>query len=157
MTHHRVTPTGKSLGATTARLAEVGRQHLKRVGLDNVRAPGLRDGMCKSCACRPGTVPNGCLHTQLDFLKAAAEGKPFQCHSPLNGTLCTGWVRARAALAYNPLPSQVMALLAKHEYSPPDDGDIDDEREDGCERCFGDGMDPLTDFLLPCPACGGMS
>lgn len=31
----------------------------------------------KTCACQPGSVPNGCLQTQLDFLKAAAEGMPF--------------------------------------------------------------------------------
>ena len=24
-----------------------------------------------------------------------------------------------------------------------------------CERCHGDGMDPLNDYLLPCPLCQG--
>ena len=24
-----------------------------------------------------------------------------------------------------------------------------------CERCHGDGADPWTDYLLPCPACQG--
>lgn len=77
--------------------------------------------MCKTCACQPGSVPNGCFQTQMDFLKAAAEAKPFLCHSPMDGRICAGWVRARAELAANPLPPRAMWLLAKHEYSPPDD------------------------------------
>jgi hypothetical protein len=24
-----------------------------------------------------------------------------------------------------------------------------------CDRCHGDGRDPWTDYLLPCPACRG--
>jgi len=37
---------------------------------------------------------------------------------------------------------------------PPnyDSYDFDDDEEE-CPRCHGDGMDPLTDFLLPCPMC----
>lgn len=34
----------------------------------------------------------------------------------------------------------------------------DDEREDeadDCLECHGDGMDPLCDYLLPCPVCQG--
>ena len=35
------------------------------------------------------------------------------------------------------------------------DNDPDDEVwvEDECPRCHGDGMDPMTDYLLPCPLC----
>lgn len=120
MTHSRVTPTGQAMGNSAARLAEIGRKRLDEMGLADVKGPGLRDEMCKTCACRPGTVPNGCLLTQLDFLKAAAEGQPFLCHAPKDGKLCAGWVRARAALVENPLPPQIADLLAKHEYSPPD-------------------------------------
>ncbi|ARV17514.1 hypothetical protein AEP_00554 [Curvibacter sp. AEP1-3] len=29
----------------------------------------------------------------------------------------------------------------------------DDDKE--CERCHGDGRDPLNDYLLPCPLCEG--
>lgn len=110
------------MGKSIARLAELGRTQLVKMGLDGVKGPGLRDEMCKTCACQPGTVPNGCLQTQMDFLKAAAEGKRFQCHSPLDGRLCAGWVRVRAELVANPLPKQVMALLEKWDYSRPDDG-----------------------------------
>jgi uncharacterized Zn-binding protein involved in type VI secretion len=108
------------MGKSAARLAELGRARLSEMGLDNVKAPNLRDGMCKTCACQAGSVPNGCPQTQMDFLKAAAEGKPFLCHSPMDGRICTGWVRVRAELVANPLPPQAMDLLAKHQYSPPD-------------------------------------
>lgn len=120
MTHSRVTPEGLAMGKSTARLAELGRDRLTEMGLDGVKGPGLRDEMCKTCACQLGSVPNGCLQTQMDFLKAAAEGRPFRCHSPLDGKLCAGWVRARAELVANPLPAQAMELISKWDYSPPD-------------------------------------
>lgn len=109
------------MGKSAARLAELGRQRLESLGLADVKAPRLRDEMCKTCACQPGTVPNGCLQTQLDFLKCAHEGIPFLCHAPKDGKLCAGWVRARAELAANPLPDPVADLLTKHELSPPDE------------------------------------
>jgi hypothetical protein len=42
--------------------------------------------------------------------------------------------------------------------SAPADDDYADEYypdEAECPRCDGDGMDPLTDYLLPCPLCQG--
>lgn len=121
MTHSRVTPQGLAMGKSAARLADIGLARLKSLGLDIVSAPMLRDEMCKSCACRLGTVPNGCLQTQMDFLKAVHDGKPFLCHAPQDGRMCAGWVRARAELVANPLPSAVAAILDKWEYSPPDE------------------------------------
>ena len=121
MSHPRVTPTGQAMGKSAARLAELGRTRLAELGLADVKGPGLRDGMCKTCACQPGTVPNGCLQTQLDFLKAVHEGRPFLCHAPMDGKICAGWVRARAEVACNPLPAPIAELLAQHEYSPPDE------------------------------------
>lgn len=118
--HSRVTPQGRALGRSTARLAELGRAHLVALGLGAVNAPGLRDDMCKSCACQPGSVPNGCLQTQLDLLKSAAEGQPFLCHAPKDGRICAGWAGVRAQLGVTPLPAAVVALLAKHKYSAPD-------------------------------------
>ena len=109
------------MGESSARLAELGRKRLESLGLDGAVAPRLRDGMCKSCACQAGPVPNGCLQTQMDFLKSAAEGTPFLCHAPIDGRMCAGWVRVRAELVANPLPQEVMGLLAKWEYSPPDE------------------------------------
>lgn len=32
---------------------------------------------------------------------------------------------------------------------------LDDERDDECPRCHGDGMDPWNDYMLPCPTCNG--
>lgn len=121
MTNPRVTPMGQAMGKNAARLAELGRARLETLGLGDMKAPMLRDEMCKTCACRPGVVPNGCLQTQLDFLKSAAEGKPFLCHSPMDGRMCAGWVRVRAELVANPLPPQALELLEKWEYTPADD------------------------------------
>jgi hypothetical protein len=121
MTHSRVTPQGLAMGKSAALLAELGLKRLQHLGLDTVSAPMLRDEMCKTCACRPGVVPNGCLQTQLDFLKSAHEGRPFRCHSPMDGKMCAGWVRVRAELVANPLPAGAVELLDKWEYSPPDE------------------------------------
>lgn len=121
MTHSRVTPQGQAMGKNAARLAELGRARLSALGLDGAKAPMLRDEMCKSCACQPGSVPNGCLQTQLDFLKSVHEGKPFRCHAPMDGKICAGWTRARAELVARPLPADVVELLDKWEYSPPDE------------------------------------
>jgi len=118
--HSRTTPQGRAMGKSAARLAELGRARLVALGLGAVNAPGLRDDMCKSCACRPGTVPNGCLQTQLDLLKAASDGRPFLCHSPRDGRICAGWASVRAQLGITPLPAAVVGLLARHEYSTPD-------------------------------------
>ena len=123
--HSRVSPTGRALGRSAARLAELGRARLVEMGLGAVNAPGLRDEMCKSCACRPGTVPNGCLQTQLDLLKAASDGRPFLCHAPRDGRICAGWASVRAQFGITPLPQAVTALLARHDYSTPDPEDTE--------------------------------
>jgi hypothetical protein len=120
MTHSRVTPQGQAMGKSAARLAELGRRRLEAAGLTDMGLATLRDQMCTTCACQPGSVPNGCLQTQLDLLKSAAEGYPFLCHAPRDGRICAGWARIRAQLVVTPLPARVAELLAKHEYSPPD-------------------------------------
>ncbi len=125
MTHSRITPNGQALGKSAARLAELGKTRLAEMGLAGLTGPGLRGEMCKTCACQRGSVPNGCPQTQLDFFKAAAEGMPFLCHSPKNGQMCAGWVRVRAELVANPLPPEAMALLAAHDYSPPDENETE--------------------------------
>ena len=118
--HSRVSPQGKAMGANLARIAERGRARLKAQGLSGLGLPVLRDEMCKSCAARPGTVPNGCLQTQMDILKAATEGARFLCHAPADGRLCAGWAAARAELVANPLPAKAQELIARWDYSPPD-------------------------------------
>ena len=119
--HSRVTPQGREMGKSTARMAESGLAILKAQGLENVSLPTLRDKMCKSCACQPGSVPNGCLQTQLDLLKVAVEGSPFLCHAPFDGRMCAGWARLRAHIVINPVPKAIADLLARHQISPPDE------------------------------------
>ncbi len=120
MTHHRVTESGQKMGRAATRLAELGYLRLEALGLININVPGARDEMCASCACQKDSVPNGCLQTQMDFLKAVAEGGKFLCHAPLDGRLCAGWVRARAEVVANPFPKEITDYLAKWKYSPPD-------------------------------------
>ena len=109
------------MGSNVARLAFLGRKRLEAAGLAGLKVPRLRADMCKSCACKPNTVPNGCLPTQLDFLKSVSEGKGFFCHAPHDGRICAGWVSVRAEIVANPLPKQALALLAKWKYSPPNE------------------------------------
>jgi len=109
------------MGNLVARLALVGRKRLEAVGLAGLEAPRLRAEMCKSCACKPNSVPNGCFQTQMDFLKSVADGKGFLCHAPSDGRVCAGWVNARAEIVANPLPQEIIGLLNKWEYSPPDE------------------------------------
>ncbi len=108
------------MGKNAARLAQLGRRRLEADGLKNLNLPTLRDEMCKTCACQLGSVPNGCLQTQMDFLKAVVEGMPFLCHASKDGRMCAGWVRTRAEIVANPLPKQAVELLKKWEFSPPD-------------------------------------
>ena len=121
MSHHRITPQGQSMGKNATRLAALGFKRLEADGLANLGLPMLRDEMCQSCACQPDTVPNGCLQTQMDLLKAATEGRPFLCHAPKDGRMCAGWVRIRAEVVANPLPAEALALLDKWDYSPADE------------------------------------
>ncbi len=121
MRHSRVSPEGQSMGNLIARLAWLGCKRLEALGLDGVKAPRLRAEMCKSCACKPNSVPNGCFQTQMDFLKSVADGKGFLCHAPSDGRVCAGWVNARAEIVANPLPKEIIALLNKWEYSPADE------------------------------------
>lgn len=116
----RITPDGKAIGVSTARIVELGQKRLNDAGLVNLNIPTARNEMCKSCAGRLGTVPNGCMQTQLDFLKAVHEGEKFLCHAPKDGRICAGFLAARAECVAKPLPEQITALLDRWEYSPPD-------------------------------------
>lgn len=121
MTNPRVTQQGQAMGKNATRLAALGLQRLQAYDLADVQLPMLRADMCKTCACQPNTVPNGCMQTQMDFLKAATEGRPFLCHAPKDVRMCAGWVRARAELVANPLPPEALKLIEKWDYSPPDE------------------------------------
>ena len=116
--HSRVSPAGRALGEQMARLSDNACEALAKVG--------EADERCKSCAFRMGTVPNGCLVTQSDALKAVIEDVPFMCHQAnRNGAVCHGWFAARVqiderALAGKPLP----VTKCPWEFSPPDDVEV---------------------------------
>jgi len=129
--HHRVSGDGKALGLLSSWMAVFGRARLDAAGLSAANLPTVRDDMCASCACRPGTVPNGCLQTQLDLLKSVVEGKPFLCHAPKDGRMCAGWAGVRAAHVARPLPPSVIAITEAWEYSPPDPPNIVGEAAHG--------------------------
>jgi len=114
----RVSEEGQVLGKLSALLAQRGKHLLAAQGLANLGLAGMRDEMCPSCACRAGTVPNGCLQTQLDLLKCVVEGQKFLCHAPKDGRLCAGMVAVRASHVAMPLPKEVQELAAAWEYSP---------------------------------------
>lgn len=103
--HHRVTPEGRIAGFENCRLIEPIVQKLAR--------EGEPDDRCVSCAGRYGTVPNGCLQTQADFIKAVCEDVPFLCHVK-KGWPCHAWFAARVAL-------RGKTESVPWDFSPPDD------------------------------------
>ena len=113
--HSRVTPDGKALGEQMVRLTEPWIAHLA--------AEGEPDERCKSCAFRAGTVPNGCLQTQADVLKAVVEKVPFLCHQhDRKGQACHGWFAAMVAMRHAELvkgPAPISSC--PWEFSPPDE------------------------------------
>lgn len=116
--HHRVSPEGKKLGALAAQLADGECATLARDGEDDER--------CKSCAFRAGTVPNGCLQTQLDVMKAVAEDIPFMCHQHLDARgqpskVCHGWFAARRVVGRIEAATGQKMPPAPYEFSPPDE------------------------------------
>ena len=89
--HKRISPAGKALGAQLVRLTEP--------AIAELAGEGEPDERCKSCAFRLGTVPNGCMQTQSDALKAVIENVPFLCHQgDKKGAICHGWFAARVQL-----------------------------------------------------------
>lgn len=82
--HSRVSPEGKALGAQLVGLTEP--------AIAMLVTEGEPDDRCSSCAFRPGTVPNGCLQTQMDAFKSVLERVPFNCHQhDRKGWPCHGW------------------------------------------------------------------
>lgn len=112
--HKRVTPEGRAAGQQLARLTEP--------AILDLASEGEPDDRCKSCAFRAGTVPNGCLQTQLDALKCVVEGVPFMCHhADREGHACHGWYAARVALRrVEEATGRTLAAKCPWEFSPPD-------------------------------------
>lgn len=118
--HPRVSEEGQLFGAYMALLANEGRRRLNELGVASLETPGSRGEMCASCACREGTIPNGCAQTQMDVLKAVVEGGRFLCHAPNDGRMCAGFLAARAAHVAKPIPQALQKHANAWEYSPPD-------------------------------------
>lgn len=114
--HMRVSPEGRVLGERMASLADR--------ALVVLAAEGESDERCKSCAFTAGTVPNGCLQTQMDVMKAVVENVPFNCHqADRKGWPCHGWYAVRAVI--NVTEKAKGALLDQvgpcpWDFSPPD-------------------------------------
>lgn len=103
----RISEQSTRTGAELARIAAVGQQILAARGVELPE-------MCRTCALREGTIPNRCVDTQADVLKAVLEGGRFLCHEPrgelvfgglrygktsLMAAGCYGALRLRAAMA----------------------------------------------------------
>lgn len=110
--HERVSPEGKSMGLVMVRLVSP--------AIADMALEGELDERCSSCAFRYGTVPNGCLQTQLDVLKAVSEGKRFTCHmkEPVGTVTCHGWYAARVALRRGGARMETPCLW---DFSAPDE------------------------------------
>ena len=88
-----------------------------------MKLQGEPDERCKSCAFRAGTVPNGCMQTQMDVLKAVVEDVPFLCHQhDRKGWPCHGWFAARVAIheAERRTGRKLPAIECPWPFSPPD-------------------------------------
>lgn len=115
--HHRVSAEGQALGLNFARIADAECAALAGEGEDDER--------CKSCAFRAGTVPNGCIQTQLDVAKAVAEDVPFMCHCNLDARgrptkICHGWFALRRVADRMERATGKKMAPAPYEFSPPD-------------------------------------
>ncbi len=109
--HNRVSLEGKMIGEQMARLCDIEVKKLIRDG------EWSEDERCKSCAFRAGTIPNGCVQTQMDTMKAILEHEAFFCHSvdQVGSKVCAGWFASVQALKKAP------KVVCPWDYSPPDD------------------------------------
>jgi hypothetical protein len=111
--HNRVTPDGQRLGEQLSRMTDV------EVGKLIADGEWDHDERCASCAFRYGTVPNGCVQTQADALKAVMEHETFSCHVARDGCVagahpCMGWFAAMQAVNKKP------KVKMPWEFSAPD-------------------------------------
>lgn len=115
--HSRVSPEGRALGEQIVRITEP--------WIARLEAEGEPDTRCKSCAFRSGTVPNGCLQTQMDVLKAVIEKVPFKCHQhDQKGQICHGWFAARVATRHaEDVKGPFQVTSCPWDFSPPDEVD----------------------------------
>jgi hypothetical protein len=113
--HKRVSAEGRAIGEQTAKLSD------RAIAI--LVAEGETDDRCKSCAFRLGTVPNGCIQTQMDVMKAVIEDVPFLCHqADRKGFPCHGWYAARVQLnRVERIKGKFEVEKCPWEFSPPDE------------------------------------
>lgn len=113
--HRRVSKEGRALGTMWSNLAD-------RAVVELAERDGEADERCKSCAFTFGTVPNGCLQTQMDVTKAVVEKKLFMCHqSDRKGWPCHGWYALTAVISEREkLKGALPVSTCPWEFSPPD-------------------------------------
>ncbi len=111
----RVCPQGQALGRQMAAIAD------KAYAALDARL-GEGDERCKSCAFTRGTVPNGCLQTQMDVIKAVIETAPFMCHQhDRKGAPCDGWYAVYLAMrSTENTKGPFEVQTCPWEFSPPD-------------------------------------
>lgn len=108
--HWRVSEEGKAIGRRMSQMADDGVLILELEGEST-------DKRCATCAFRIGTVPNGCILTQADVLKAFSQGdKLFTCHVN-KGETCYGFYAARVAKRRTGIPD----FNLPYEYSKDED------------------------------------
>lgn len=113
--HSRVSPEGRALGERLVRITEPWIKHLADEGEPDER--------CRSCAFTAGTVPNGCIQTQMDALKAVVEKIPFNCHqADRKGHVCHGWFAAMVATRHaEKVKGPAPVMSCPWEFSPADE------------------------------------
>lgn len=58
--------------------------------------------ICRTCAFRSGTVPNGCLQTVMDAIKCVMEQVDFMCHEDISRP-CMGWIECASRAQRKPI------------------------------------------------------
>lgn len=84
MVRNLPSPEGAKMGAQLARFTDLAVKELL------VKFPNHQD-RCGTCAFRLGTIPNQCVLTVMDALKAVCQQEPFMCHEHV-GEPCNGWI-----------------------------------------------------------------
>jgi len=112
---NRPSPEGRMIGEQLARLCDKAEIEIRKQFPDH-------DERCKSCAFRSGTLPNGCLITVMDALKATLECHPFMCHQDFDAKgeptqLCAGFVILMGSTHIGEIPAPIQSIVAKWEYS----------------------------------------
>lgn len=116
--HKRVTPEGRAMGVLMAGLADAECAKL-------AQHHDEPDERCKSCAFRAGTVPNGCIQTQSDAMKAVVEDVPFMCHGHQDAhgrydQICHGWFAVRRIVARKEAHDGKKLPPVPWDFSPPE-------------------------------------